>query len=233
MNKGFLLFRLQTIDSKIDSINNRLTEIALILQNKDLIHKAEEDKISAEQILIAEQKTIEKITDEIEKKRIKKEESESALYSGKVSNPKELQDLESEIQSLKKIIHELEEKAFNQLIVIEEVEKEYKNASTLLQETKSSYETSKSILISEIESLENQRINMEPERDSLRAQLSTTDLKMYEDLRKEKSGLAISILDGDCCSACGAMLTPSQKQEARSAQFLFTCPSCGRIIYGD
>jgi len=232
MNRGFLLYRLQTIDSQIDTLENRKEEIELVIKNDENILQAETAFNNLEKERKTEKNKLDAITDEIERKRIKREQSESKLYSGKVSNPKELEDLQEEIQSLKRIIKELEDKAFDQLVIFDEMEEKYKTAKDELKQAKAHYETNKSLLTSELNSIHNKKTGLIPKRDAVKSQVEKTDLEIYKKFREEKGGLAVTNIDGDSCAACGSILTPSQKQEARSAQILFFCPSCGRIIYG-
>ncbi|HLO29263.1 MAG TPA: C4-type zinc ribbon domain-containing protein, partial [Anaerolineales bacterium] len=58
-------------------------------------------------------------------------------------------------------------------------------------------------------------------------------LDIYEQLRKQKRGIAITTISDSSCGACGTTLTPSQKQSARSTSQLFHCPTCGRILYAN
>jgi predicted nucleic acid-binding Zn-ribbon protein len=56
--------------------------------------------------------------------------------------------------------------------------------------------------------------------------------KQYENLRVRKNGIAVTKLNDNSCEACGANLTASQRQSARSSTQFYICPNCGRILYG-
>jgi len=55
----------------------------------------------------------------------------------------------------------------------------------------------------------------------------------YESLRQKKKGVAISKVEDQTCSICGATLTPAECQVAKSQNKNIQCPSCGRLLYAD
>jgi predicted nucleic acid-binding Zn-ribbon protein len=63
--------------------------------------------------------------------------------------------------------------------------------------------------------------------------IASPALGVYDQLRKQKRGLAITTIAENSCEACGTTLTPSQQQTARSTSQLFHCPTCGRILYAN
>jgi len=109
MSQAFNLYRLQKIDTQIDQINNRLAEINHILAADENLHKAEELSQNTKNQLFKMQQNLKQKEDEVQAHRIKIETNESSLYGGKVRNPKELQDLQMEIASLKKRLTILED----------------------------------------------------------------------------------------------------------------------------
>ena len=96
----------------------------------------------------------------------------------------------------------------------------------------SNFATQSSLLQGEKNTLLEKFLGLNSKRSTMIAQIDQNNQNRYEALRKFKKGLAITKLQDDACGACGAGLTASQRQEARSASKLFICPSCGRIIYG-
>jgi uncharacterized protein len=231
MNIGFQLFQLQTIDSEADQSNQRILEIdKLISNNQNVIRvKSRLEKCEAEykEIKLA----FDEIDHEIQQKKIKKAQSESQLYSGKVTNPKELQDLQLEISSLTNILSTLDDKLMQQLIALDESETRLDARKDDLKKANSQFETEKSMLTAEKNKLQSGLKNLEVKRSSLITQIAPKDLDTYKILREKKHGFAVAELQDNCCTACGVSLTAGQCQQVRSSQ-LFFCPTCGRIVYG-
>ena len=96
MNIAFQLFQIQEVDTSIDNYNKRIAEIDDQITNNKIIEKAEALVEVTKELLIKKSNKFKELNDEIEKKKIKKSQSQSSLYSGKVQNPKELEDLQKD-----------------------------------------------------------------------------------------------------------------------------------------
>jgi len=232
MNIGFQLYQLQEIDSILDSGKNRINEIEALLTNDKKVNLAETNLAKAKDHLVSSTNEFEKVNDEILKMKVKVSQSESSLYGGSVKNPKELEDLQLEISSLKNSIQKLEDVLMEKLINADEADKIFEKRKQELAAAKSNFATQKALILGEKESITEKIAIGLSKRESLVVQIEKSNISKYEQLRKNKHGLAIAKLQDDTCGACGAGLTASQRQEARSATTLLICPSCGRIIYG-
>jgi len=232
MNTGFQLYQLQNIDSEIDRADRRMHEIASALNSNQEVARTQTRLENAQSESEQIRSDFELINHDIQQKKIKKSQSEANLYGGKISNSKELQDLQNEIASLTKNLSSLDDQLIEKLILVEKADEKIIVCENDLRQAKSAFETNKSMLLAEKGNLENAVRNLNTKRDSLVTQIDPAALRTYESLRKAKNGLAIAHLQDDSCSACGSSLTASQCQQARSSSQLFLCPSCGRIVYG-
>ena len=232
MNTGFQLYQLQEIDSAIDAVNRRIKEIEKSLSDESLINQAK-NLVERCEANFQQQKTLfNTIDNDIQSKKIKKAQSESSLYGGSISNPKELQDLQREIASLSTYITKSEDELMANYVDLENAEKELADAKENLHTKLSEFESQKSLLTGEKNNLAHSIQNLIGKRESVIAPIETAILGNYESHRRSKNGIAVARLQDDSCSSCGASLTPNQCQQARSQVKLFNCPSCGRILYG-
>ena len=232
MITGFQLFQLQEIDTSIDIANRRIKEIEIILTDESLISQAKE-LVEQHKVNLQQQKTLfNSIDNDIQSKKIKKAQSESSLYSGTISNSKELQDLQKEIASLSAFIAKSEDELMVKYVELEKTEKELGEANENLLIRLSEFESQKSLLNGEKNNLAHSIQNLLGKRVSVIAPIDTAILGNYETLRRSKNGIAVARLQDDSCSSCGASLTANQCQQARSQVKLFNCPSCGRFLYG-
>jgi hypothetical protein len=225
------LFELQIIDSQLDAFHSELTNIEAQIGQNGAVNNAGKAVLSIQHEIEIIQRELNLIIDEIERKKIKLAQSDSTLYSGRVQNPKELQDLQQEIQYLKNNIADLEDKQLDQMIKLEEIQKSHNQAKKTYDGMASQFETSQSQLTARKETL---RLNSERllrKREVVLTSIEPELVIRYETLRKRKNGLAITTLENDACSACGTQLTPSERQEIHSTSKLFFCPTCGRILY--
>lgn len=232
MNTGFKLFQLQEIDTAIDKARKRILEIQSLIKNDKTIQTAQAKVEKQEKLYIKVKNEFDELNDEIQTRKNKKSQSESSLYGGGISNPKELQDLQKEISYLTSTISEMEDQLLQKMIQLENVEEELSEDKANLKTINSDFETRKSLLLGEKNQLENTIDSQNEQRRSIVGQIDTQTLEIYRSMRESKSGYAVARLEDDACSACGTSLTASQRQQARSPGTLLYCPSCGRIIYG-
>ena len=232
MNIGFQLFQLQEIDTGLDIAQRRINEIDNLIKNDAKTIDAKNNLEEAKTQLLADNNKFNDISNDIQIKKSKISKSESSLYSGSVTNPKELQDLQMEITSIKKSIEKLEEVLLEVMIHVDQSEKHLNIQKEILNNAKSSFATLVSLLHGEKNTLLENIKGLNSKKITILAQINEDNLNQYETLRKLKNGLAVTKLQDNACGACGSGLTASQRQEARSATNLFICPSCRRIIYG-
>jgi len=230
MSAALGLYRLQQVDSQMDKIRTRLDAIRETLEN-DVELRAAMDAVSSSDSAHKSASSLVKESEaEVEKQRIKLEQTESSLYSGQVKNPKELQDLQMDVASLKKHLTTLEERQLEAMVSAEETEKALSDSKDKLEQVRSNLKNQNVDLTNESIVLNKDLESLESERKAVVGELAESALGIYEKLRQQKRGIAVASVMDKSCSACGTTLTQSQHQSARSAE-LFICPTCGRIVY--
>lgn len=231
MSAALQLYRLQQIDSRLGQVTNRLTAIHTLLEkNADLLaarqrlETAQKEQHEAEKALKAAEV-------ESASQRVKLEQAESSLYSGNIKSPKELQDLQNDIASLKRRLGVLEDSQLDAMMATEA-------ATTKLETAQKELEFIQGKVISENATLQTEQTSLKKESDNLNTQrqavlpgISAETLNMYDALRQKRSGLAVSLVSENCCDTCGASLTPGFAQSVRTSAQLVYCPMCGRILY--
>ncbi len=232
MNQPFLLFQVQKIDSEIDNIDKRSTEIARLLANNQILLAAEMKLEEADRRLNLARKALKDIEDAVEKVQIKIQTSESSLYGGKIRVPKELQDLQNEIAALKKHLASQEDRQLEAILAMEESEKAFGEAGAELEKAKAEFANQTASLQGEKTTIEKKKERLLSERAAAVTPIEPEFMAIYDRFRKQKRGIAIAGVSEDSCSACGAGLTPAESQSARSNQKVVYCPQCGRMLYG-
>jgi predicted nucleic acid-binding Zn-ribbon protein len=233
MSAALGLYRLQQVDSQIDHIQSRLKAIRQILENDAELRAANDQSVAAENQLKEAERLLKQSEQEVEKQRVKLQQTEASLYGGMVHNPKELQDLQKDVVSLKRHLETLEERELEAMVVVETAEKNSQNAKMNLQRVTASRGDQFRDLTAEIESLNKDLESFSSERNAVIQDLAAQAIRDYEQLRKQRRGIAVTIVSDSACAACGTTLTASQQQSARSTSQLFHCPSCGRILYAN
>ncbi|PWH18319.1 MAG: hypothetical protein D6735_04930 [Acidobacteria bacterium] len=232
MSQVFLLYRLQQIDLQLDQATSRLIELNQLLENDADLRQAQDNFSHQKNIVQELEKKLRLIERDVEQQNIKIEQSEAALYGGRIKNPKELKDLEDEVKALKKYLQVLEDRQLESMIHLEEESQTLQDLENVLQRVKQEVFQRNSRYLGEKADLEKEIQRLENERATAITGIETTYYERYQTIRSNKKGIAVSRVQDKCCSACGTTLTGGLIQESRSPDRLAFCPSCGRILYG-
>src|SRR6185369_12318167 len=122
MSASLGLFRLQQVDSQIDRARSQLDQIRKTIENDVELKKALTLVESSQVELQIAKSNLKNAEAEAEAQKIKIEQIEASLYGGSVHNPKELQDLQRDVASLKKHLATLEERELEAMLISEKAE---------------------------------------------------------------------------------------------------------------
>lgn len=231
MNEAFHLSRLQRIDTQLDQISQRMAEISRLLENNENVKSAEARVQAAGKTVDQAGAALKKLEDAVQGVRMKMELSEKALYGGKVRNPKELQDLQAEIASLKRHLATLEDQQLEAMLALEDAESQHQSVSDELAKTVAAFTSQSASLVGERSKLKKDEERLQAERGAITAQVPPALIENYDQLRKQKRGVAVALIVEGSCTACGSELPPAEWQAARSPHRITYCSSCGRILY--
>ncbi len=231
MDQTLSLYRLQRIDTQLDRTQSSLAEIVKKLEDDATLRDLGEKTRNAEKDSQSAESALRQAEDAVRLERIKIEQAESSLYGGSVHNPKELQDLQNDIASLKRHLAALEDQNLAAMLKQEETENNLKDARSAYQAAQESWSRQHQNLNQELETLEKEKQKLGTERSALIGTITDANSNLYDQLRNQRRGVAVATISDDTCDACGCHLTPAQAQTVRSATEMARCPSCGRILY--
>jgi len=231
MSAALGLMRLQQVDTRIDQVEDSLLRINVELGD-DAELRAAKDELAAADVA-SSQAEAERQEAELQANAVrnKMREAEASLYGGKVRNPKELQDLQADVASLKKHLAALESTELTWMEKLEAAEGLGVKARASFEGAMERATARNGRLIDEREQLLRTREDLRAEREAASAAIPPRFLMAYEQLRKSRRGVAVAEVVDNACGACGSTLTAALRQSARHAPDLVNCPSCGRILY--
>lgn len=232
MSASLGLFRLQQVDRQIDRAIARLDSIQKTLENDKDLKSAQTLYATANDANLRALHAMKNAEAEVNGLKIKIEQVESSLYGGSVKNPKELQDLQKDIASLKKHLVTLEERELEAMLVSESAGAELEKGKTNLELVQARLGNEHKKLIDEQNELKKQLESLGQEREASLAPIDVSLLASYEDLRKQKRGVAVTEVEDGACASCGTTLNAALQQNARSQKLAY-CPSCGRILFAN
>jgi uncharacterized protein len=231
MNQAAYLHRLQRIDTQIDQTDARLAEIERLILEDERVRTAKQNSDEARKVLEKTRLALRSIEHSVTETRIKIEQSDSSLYSGTIRNPKELQDLQREITSLKGRLETLEDQQLTAMIEQEQAEDNDRHLQEELVRVQAEAVEQKSGLAGERSVLQKNHQRLLDERAAALPPVLLQNLEVYNRLREQKNGLAVSVVEDETCEACGSEVRLSESQAARLSSTPLLCKFCGRILF--
>lgn len=231
MSRAFFLYRLQQVDTQLDRARARLAEIEKHLAEDAERQFAKSALDTAEQITQGRRRELTSAEDNTRAHRIKIEQTENHLYSGRVTNPKELQDLQNEVAALKRYLETLEERQLESMLAFEEAEEEQQVAQAYFDRVQAARAKENAALNEEKAQFLSDVSKLEAERTVAMVSVKADDRLIYDKLQKQRSGVAVADASGKSCAACGTTLNAALYQSARMSDELTHCETCGRVLY--
>lgn len=224
------LYALQEIDLALDKDVARLAEIeANLVETEELLdaRAAVKGRRAAADAFKTQQRDLEWSVDEV---RNKAGEIESRLYAGSVRNPKELQDLDADLRSLKTQTRSREDTLLGLLVELDEAEALLRDAETACAEIEAAWKTSQESLFVEKAGLEPEVAGLKTQRDAALEGQDRAAMGLYNLLRERRAGLAVATVERGLCHGCRISLPMSILNKARAGAGLVQCVSCERIL---
>ncbi|MFA5317674.1 MAG: C4-type zinc ribbon domain-containing protein [Dehalococcoidales bacterium] len=176
--------------------------------------------------LSREQKTLEwEIDDQSGKIAVLEEK----LYSGKVSNPKELASLQQDVLALKKRRQQVEDRALEVMEQREITEAGVESRRDELAGMEKTWRAEQLVLEGDARELSSRIESLERRRQELKGGLDGGLGEYYEKLRVQK-GSAVASVEQGICQGCRISLSQAQLQQVRTGGFVH-CGNCGRVLY--
>jgi predicted nucleic acid-binding Zn-ribbon protein len=231
MSRASGLYRLQEIDSALDRAQQRIESIDRILQASELIQSRQAALAKAEAEWRAAESASRSAEDAASLQRAKIEQTDKDLYSGAIKNPKELQDLQQESESLKRHLSTLEDRLLEAMVAAEEAEIQRDEAREFLTAAEETVAEEHAQLHQERAGLVADLSRLQAEREACLASVDQSDVALYLELRQGMGSVVVARVQDGSCGVCGVILPASASQAIRSADELVRCSQCHRILY--
>jgi predicted nucleic acid-binding Zn-ribbon protein len=231
MSRTQHLYELQQVDLEIESASRRLKEIAASLVESNELKQARKMVVEAKARLAKRRARMKDLDLEVSSLSHKIETDEQRLYSGRVTNPKELASLQDEVASLQRWRDKKEDDLLEVMVAAEEGEAALADAQAILTQVSDAWRAEQGDLANEQAQLQVRLGELDEQRESLVAAIGPEDMAIYERLRQRKAGRAVALVKDGICQGCRMNPPTSQVQHARSGTELVFCNNCGRILH--
>ena len=231
MNPIAELYRLQEIDTAWEKIRQRILQLQKFSGGSAQLLKAREQaKIAQEKLDNTRKEQLEAETEAnslVERIR----ESEETLMSGQVRNPKELEALQSSVESMRRHKSALDDRGMEAMVKADELGKKFAIQSGALATQETEWAAKQKAIEEELVRRKKEYAYLKNVREQAIKTISAKFLEQYEYLRGRKNGIAVAKLEEDSCGACHMQLPVGVVSNVRRSSDLVLCTACGRILY--
>jgi uncharacterized protein len=238
MSRWESLLLVQGHDTRVDQLTHRL---ATLPERARLAEVAEQvGALDAKRALVEERRgelsrSQQRLEDEVASLTERATQAEKQLYSGAISNPRELQALQDDVASIRRRIGQIEDQELEIMELSEPVdadlatldaERERLDAET--QRVTAELAESEASIGGDLDAVRRERAAAaETVPDDLWAE--------YDTLRSQLGGVAIARLVGSTCQGCHLALSAVEVDRIRklSPEEKVHCEECGRLLVRD
>jgi predicted nucleic acid-binding Zn-ribbon protein len=228
------LLALQQIDSDLIQLEHKIKNLPLAAQldtasasltgARNLLIAAETEKSDIKHELSKSEVDVEQVVSRIEK-------DEKRLAAG-TGSPKELEQIQHELDSLAKRRSELEEVELEIMVRIEGLDERIKSLTLEVLNWESEVARLKTQLDSEILELNTAKSRDNEARLELAKLIDADLLQLYEKIRSTSDGVGAARLVGDKCEGCHLTMNSAEVTRIKSLpdDELVRCEECRRIL---
>ena len=238
MSRWESLLAVQALDTRVDQLARRLDTLP---ERQQLVTVEQQvAEIDGRLAAVDERRgelsrSQQRLEDEIASLTERANQAEKQLYSGAVSNPRELQALQDDIASIRKRISQVEDDELEVMELLEPVEA---NRAELVGERerldgegtqlRASLAEAEAEIADELESVRK-------ERAEAAAGVPDDLWPEYDLLRSQLGGVAVARLVGTTCQGCHLQLSAVEVDRIRKlgVDEIVHCEECGRLLVRD
>jgi len=226
-----LLYALQQIDAQLavkrrryQQIEASLGESAALSQARVALQEAEDELKRCRATLLDSELQAQSAAEKLKT-------DTARLYSGQVTNPRALSDLEKETEYLKRLKSQLEDRQLEAMMAVERATHRFAVANEAYIVAEAAWTTENAGLNDEYGTLKQDLAQLLAQRQSVARHISADDMAEYDTIRRLRKGVAVVAVRGGMCKACNVEVPQRDLEKAQQTDDLFHCSGCERILY--
>ncbi|MBW1866297.1 MAG: hypothetical protein JRI38_00920 [Deltaproteobacteria bacterium] len=224
------LIKLQTIEIRVNKINNRLDDVGKKLKELDKRFESYEERIENDTAAL-----------EIKKKEYRDYDAEIQISQSMITKSRdkmkvvktnrEYRSMLKEIDELKLKISNMEEQMLNSLEQTEELEKEIEDRKKEFVQIGEEI-TAEKANVQSTAAMDNEKlVTLRQEWQCASEGIKPDILKKFSRVNKKVFGAAVVSVHNAVCQGCHMNIPPQTYNELQRCDSLKFCPHCDRIIY--
>jgi hypothetical protein len=223
------LYQLQEIDLELEANEQALKEMTSQLGESQAVADAQNRLVSECQRLEESKRQQQSLEWEIDDLVAKINDAQRKLFGGSIRNPKELSNLQQDVESLRSKRSQLEDKALEIMEQVERTEANTASRQSDLKRLEAESQSRQQQLSTNIAELKANQSELKHKREALSARIDPETIRLYDTLKRNK-GTALARVEQGICGGCRISLSSAEIQQSRSGR-LVQCSTCGRILF--
>ncbi|WP_183100763.1 zinc ribbon domain-containing protein [Nocardioides pelophilus] len=229
------LLDLQKLDAAADQLRHQRAHLAedaeiaaLATRRADVLGRSRDQEIVVADLTSAQ----EKADADVEQVKARRKRDQDRMDQGLISNPKDLERMQHELESLERRIGVLEDEELEVMEDLEAAQTELTTMRTDLVETDERLAAVTATRDQKYADIDAELQRIEGERSPIVAVLPTDLLALYERLRTNKNGIGAAELRARQCGGCMLSLDNADLADIRSRaeDEVVRCEQCQRIL---
>lgn len=229
------LLDLQALDSQVDQLRHQRTHPAEAAEIKDLLGKrADVDGRLRDQRIVVDDLAVAqaKADADVEQVKARRTRDRERMDSGAIADPKALERMQHELESLERRISTLEDEELEVMEQLEEAQSALAELTSAIEDLDGRLGTLTTSRDEKVAALDAEITSVAGGRDAIVAAIPEDLLALYEKLRASKGGVGVGALRARQCSGCQLTLDAGEIAEIRAtpAETVLRHEECQRIL---
>jgi len=229
--KAASLYQLQQLDGEGDRVQSEAQAINTALQNDVAVRQVTQEREAAQRALHQYQQTLRAAEQELADLAARLQSHNTRLYSGSITNPRELGSLQQEVQHLRELHSAQEDRVLEAMATVDDAQALVASKTAQQETTQHIRQQEQTSLTERQRQVEAKLAELRQRRQSLAENIESPLLQRYEQIRRTRGGKAVALAEGGACQGCRVTLTASDMQRLRTSAEVITCSNCGRMLY--
>jgi len=228
-----LLWELQELDLSISALVRKKEEAPLlsgIQETTEMLDELEKEINEKEGRLKEDQKELKRLEMKAQKIVDDRKELSDNLYGGKITNVKELEQMQRKLDLLAAEKQKTEDGILGLMESVEEQEAFHKEACTERDSRKQELHDKEERLALETKNYCAEISRLEDERKRLAGEIEPKYLTKYDILAKKHQGRPIARVSDDICGGCRVFISSGLRGHLYNPGAMVYCENCGRLL---
>ncbi len=229
------LLDVQELDSRLDQLRHRLATLPQIAELKELTvqRTVVEDRARDARILVDDLTREQKRSDaDVEQVKGRRKRDQDRMDQGLITNPKDLERMQSELVSLERRISELEDIELEVMEKLEEAQSDLDGFTRQLAEYDEKIAAATSTRDEAAAEIEQQLTETAGKRRQTAEGMPEDLMTLYTRLREQKGGVGAAALRARSCGGCSLQVNSSELADIAKtpSDEVLRCEECNRIL---